>query len=65
MLNAVQLTDMTDAVERNTHSDLELSGGKVNTRHHLGRRVLDLKTRVELKEIEDILCVAVKVYLKA
>ena len=65
MLNAVELTDMTDAVERNTHSDLELSGGKVDTRYHLGRRVLDLKTRVELKEIEDILCVAVKVYFKA
>ena len=49
---AVERADVADAVERDAHRDLELRGGEVDARHHLGRRVLDLEARVELEEGE-------------
>jgi hypothetical protein len=61
--DAVELTDVLDTVERNTHGDLELSGGKVDSRNHFCGRVLDLETGVELEEVEDILCVAVEIWV--
>ena len=62
--NAIQLTDVADTMKRNTHGNLELSGGKVDTRDHLGGRVLNLETRVEFEEIEGSLGGTVKVYGK-
>ena len=51
---AVEGTDVADAVEGDTHGDLELSRGQVDARDHLGSRMLDLKTRVELEEGEAV-----------
>ena len=59
--NTIQLTNVSDPVKRNTHGNLKLGSGKVDARNHLGGRMLDLKTRVELEEIEYILCMAVEV----
>ena len=59
--NTIQLTDVSDSVKRNTHGNLKLGSGKVDARNHLGGRMLDLKARVELEEIEYILCMTVEV----
>ena len=61
MSNPVELTDMLDAVKREAHGDLELSGGKVDSRNHFCGRVFYLETGVELEEVEDILRVAVEI----
>jgi hypothetical protein len=57
----VEDSDVSDSVKRDTHGDLELGGGKVDAGDHLGRRVLDLKTRVELEEEERVIGVRVEV----
>lgn len=49
---AVKSTDVADVVEGDSHGDLELGGGEVDPGNHLGGRVLDLETRVELEEVE-------------
>ena len=59
--DAVQLTDGLDAVKWDTHRDQKLSRRRVDTRDHLSRRVLDQKTRVQLKEVEVVLRMAVQV----
>ena len=58
----IELTDMLDAVERKTHGNLELSGGKVDSGNHFCGRMLDLETGVELEEVEDILRMAVEIW---
>ena len=63
MGDPVELTNMLDAVERKTHGDLELGSGEVDSRNHFCGRVLDLETWVELKEVEDILRMAVEVWI--
>jgi len=56
----------TAAVKRNAHCHLELCrelrSGQVDTCNHLGGRMLDLEMRVELKEVERIISMAVEVY---
>lgn len=59
--NPIESSDVSNAVERDAHGDLELGSGEVDSRHHLGCWVLDLEARVEFKEIENILCVAIEV----
>ena len=60
-LDTVELTDVSNTVKRDTHGDLELGSRKVDTRDHFSSRMLDLKTRVELEEIEVILGVIIQV----
>ena len=50
--DTVEGTDVANAVKRDTHGDLELGGGKVDAGDHLGCRVLDLQTLVQLEEVE-------------
>ncbi len=59
-VNAVQESDVTDAVKRDTHGHLQLGGRQVDTADHLGGRVLDLETRVELQEVELVIGVRVR-----
>lgn len=60
-VETVEHSDVSNSGKRDTHSDLKLSGRKIDTRDHLGGRVLDLKTGVELKEEEGVIGVGVKV----
>jgi hypothetical protein len=60
-VNTVEETNVANAVERQTHSNLQLGGGKVDTRDHLGGRMFDLKTRVQLEEVELVVVVRVQV----
>ena len=60
-VGTVEQANVTDAVEGNTHGNLELGGRNVNACHHLGGRVLDLQTRVELQEVELVVGVRVEV----
>lgn len=62
MSNAVELSDVADAVERDAHGDLELGSRQVDARHHLSGGMLDLKTRIQLEEVEVILCVIVQIW---
>ena len=39
-----------DAMERDAHGDLELTGGQIDVGDHLRARVLDLEARIELEE---------------
>lgn len=61
MIDAVELTNGTDAMEGDTHSDEELGGGEIDAGHHLGGGMFNLKTGVQFEEVEDIVRVAVKV----
>ena len=58
----VELTNMLDAVERKTHGNLELSSREVGTGNRFCGRMLDLKTGVELEEVENIFCMAVEIW---
>lgn len=60
--DAIQLANVLDAVEGDTHRNLQLGSGKVDAGDHLRGRMLDLETGVKLQEIEHILRVAVEVY---
>ena len=60
-IDAVHETNVADAVQRQTHGDLQLRGGEVDAADHLGRRMLDLETRVELEEVELVVVVRVEV----
>lgn len=60
-IETVESSNVSNSVERDTHSDLKLSGGKVDTGNHLGGRMLDLETRVELEEEEGVVGVGVEV----
>jgi hypothetical protein len=51
-VDTVKETNVANTVQGKTHSDLELGSGKVDTRNHLGGGMLDLKTRVQLEEVE-------------
>lgn len=57
----VELSDIGDSVERDTHGHEELAGWKVDVGDHLGHRVLHLETRVELEECEGVVLIAVEV----
>lgn len=60
-VETVESPDVADLGERDTHRDLELSRGEVDARDHLGCRMLDLKTRVKLKEEEGVVGVRVQI----
>src|SRR4051812_350085 len=51
-VHTVQQANVTNAVKRDTHGNLKLSGWQVNSAHHLGSRMFDLETGVELEEVE-------------
>jgi len=53
-IETVESSDVSNSVKRDTHGDLKLSGGKVDAGNHLGGRMLDLETRVELEEEERV-----------
>ena len=59
--NAIQLADMTNPMQRDTHGNLQLRCWQVHTRNHLGGGMLHLETRVQLKEVEVILSVIVEI----
>jgi hypothetical protein len=40
--DAIELANVFDAMERNTHSNLQLSGGKIDASDHFCGRMLDL-----------------------
>jgi hypothetical protein len=48
-------------VERDTHGNLKLGSGQVDTTDHLSGRMLDLETGVELQEVELVVGVGVEV----
>ena len=60
--NPVKLTDISNAVERNTHSNLKLGGREIDPRDHLSCWMLDLKTRVQLQEIERVIIMTIEIY---
>ncbi|ROV86895.1 hypothetical protein VMCG_10866 [Cytospora schulzeri] len=60
-VNTVQQTNVANAVQGETHGNLELSSGKVHTADHFGGGMLDLETRVQLQEVELVFVVRVKV----
>ena len=62
--NAVKLSDITDAVEGDTHGNLQLSSRKVDACDHFGCWMLNLQTGIELQEVENILRVAVEIFLR-
>ena len=53
-VHAVEGSDIPDSVQRDTHGNLQLDCRDVAARHHLSSWVLDLKTRVELEEVERV-----------
>jgi hypothetical protein len=63
MGDTIELADVLDTVKRNTHSDLELSSGKVDASNHFRGRMLDLETRVKLEKMEFILCMAIEIWI--
>mmetsp|Transcript_13544 Transcript_13544/g.23330 ORF Transcript_13544/g.23330 Transcript_13544/m.23330 type:complete len:715 (+) Transcript_13544:4833-6977(+) len=60
VLTTVEAADVRDAVEGDTHGNLDLAGRYVGSGDHLSDRVLNLETRVELQE-EELIVVVVKV----
>jgi hypothetical protein len=62
---AIESTDISDTVQRQSHGDLELSGRKVDAGDHLGRRVLNLEPGVELKKVERVVRGGVKEFGRA
>ncbi|RUS22134.1 LOW QUALITY PROTEIN: hypothetical protein BC937DRAFT_90266 [Endogone sp. FLAS-F59071] len=58
-LHAVEGADVADAMQWNTHRDLELRGGEIDARDHFGGRMLDLQTRVEFEEVEVVMGVRI------
>ena len=60
-VHTVQQANVTDAVERNTHSNLELGSWQVDAGNHLSCRMLDLETRIKLEEVEFVVCVRIEV----
>lgn len=60
-VDSVEKSDVADAVEGNTHGNLELSSRKVDTTDHFRGRMLDLQTGVQLKEVELVIGVRVEV----
>ena len=59
--HSVQLADGLDPVQGYTHGDQELSGRQIHARDHLGRGMFNLKAGVQLKEVEDIIGLAVEI----
>ncbi|CAK5273990.1 unnamed protein product, partial [Mycena citricolor] len=57
----VELANVLDTVQRNTHGNLQLCSGQIDPRDHLSRRVLHLETRIQLKEVEVVFGVIVKI----
>ncbi|RUP43013.1 hypothetical protein BC936DRAFT_137776 [Jimgerdemannia flammicorona] len=64
-LHAIEDADVADAMQRDAHGNLELSGGKVDAGDHLRCRMLNLETGVELKEVEVVLRVRIEVLDRA
>jgi len=64
-VDAVEDTDVADAVEWDAHGDLELGGRQVDARNHLGRGMLHLQTRVEFQKVERVVLVVVQVLDRA
>ena len=60
-VNSVEKSDVADAVEGNTHGNLELSSREVDTTDHFSGRMLDLQTGVQLEEVELVIGVGVEV----
>ncbi|GFZ47133.1 hypothetical protein JCM24511_04876 [Saitozyma sp. JCM 24511] len=60
-IHAVEGTDVADAVEGQTHGNLELDGRDVAARDHLGGGMLDLESGVELEEVERVLLMRIEV----
>ena len=63
MGDAVELANVLDTVEGNTHSDLELGSGKVDAGDHFRGRMLDLETRVKLEKMKFILRMAIEIWM--
>ncbi len=61
MRDPIKLPDVTDAVKRNIHRNLQLGGGKIDTGNHFRRRLPDRKTGVELQEVENVLSMTIEV----
>ena len=61
MRNTIELPDMADTMQRDTHGDLELRSGQIDARDHLGSGMLDLETRVQFQKVKIILCVIIEV----
>jgi hypothetical protein len=60
-VDAVQESNIADAVKGKTHSNLQLSSRQIDTTDHLSGRMLDLETGVELQEVELVVGVRVEV----
>lgn len=60
-IDTVEQPDVADTVQGNTHGNLQLSGGQVDTAHTFGGRVLDLETRVQLEEVELVVGMGVQI----
>ena len=60
-VDTIEQTNVTDAVQGDTHGDLQLGGWQVDTGDHLSGGVLDLKTRVQFEEVELVIGVRVQV----
>mmetsp|Transcript_9802 Transcript_9802/g.14587 ORF Transcript_9802/g.14587 Transcript_9802/m.14587 type:complete len:503 (-) Transcript_9802:439-1947(-) len=58
---SVELTDLRNFVEWDSHGNLKLSGRHVDSSNSLSNRVLDLQTRIQLQEEERIRCSVVQV----
>jgi hypothetical protein len=58
----LKLTNISNAVKRNAHSNLKLCGGKIDPRDHLSRRRLYSKMWVQLQKIKVVLSMAKKIY---
>ena len=57
--NAMELADMGDTMQKDTHGDLELRSGQADARDRLGGGMLHSETRVQLQEVKIILGVIV------
>jgi hypothetical protein len=60
-IHTVEQTNVTDAVQGDTHGNLELSSGEVDSGNHLSGGMLDLKTGVQFEEVELVIGVRVQV----
>ena len=60
-VDTVKKTNVTNAVQGNTHGNLELGSGQVDSRNHLGCGMLDLQTRIQFEEVEFVVGVRVEV----
>mmetsp|Transcript_12565 Transcript_12565/g.18855 ORF Transcript_12565/g.18855 Transcript_12565/m.18855 type:complete len:308 (+) Transcript_12565:5648-6571(+) len=59
---SVQLTNLRNVVQRDTHCNLKLRSRQVHLGYHLSHGVLYLQTGVQLKEIKLLITLTVKVF---